>query len=160
MPKLKQWHPEPAKFDIRALTPEREYVRVQRPKPVTDDEPPLTGMVQGQRASDIEERFARALDKLSKVTRYDFLPTILAPPNMAGSIQIDFMVYAGEVWPVQLDGDWVHKSAEAKAHDQLQDALADEYFASAGYGAQPQQRIPGHLISNQQDADQLVRTLF
>lgn len=161
VPKVKQWHPEQFKFNTRALRPEREYIRVQRPKPVTvgENAEGLTGQVDGKSASDIEERFARALDQAG--IGYEFLPVILAPANVAGSVQLDFLIYFGnQLYPVQIDGDWVHSSAEAKAHDALQDALVDEYYASYNSGAQPQQRIPGFKLSNQDQANAVVRELF
>ncbi|UOF79216.1 hypothetical protein [Caudoviricetes sp.] len=161
MPKIKQYRPEKEKFDIRALRPEREYVRVQRPKPVPVgvNAEGLTGQVSGKSASDIEERFARALEKAS--IGFEFLPIILAPANVAGSVQLDFLVYFGnQLYPIQIDGDWIHSSAEAKAHDAMQDALVDQYYASYNSGAQPQQRIPGYKLDTQDMADALVGELF
>lgn len=160
MPKHKSYHPATFKFDTRALKRERKYVRVQRPKPISSSETgeALTGLVNGEEASDIEERFARALDKAG--FGYEFLPVIIAPANMAGSIQLDFLVYAGELYPIQIDGDWIHSTAEAKAHDLLQDALTDQWYASQGQGAQPSQRILGHRLATQDMADSVVRELF
>lgn len=159
MPKHKSWKPPIFKFKIRQSGHERGYIRMQRPKPVNDEEA-LTGYVEGKSASDIEERFARALDNLSTVEGYEFLPVIIAPPNVAGSIQLDFLVYSGGLWPIQIDGDYIHKSAEAKAHDLLQDALTDDYFRSQGRGAQPSKRIPGHKLETQSEADSVARELF
>lgn len=160
MPKIKQWKPEEVKFDIRALHKGRgKYVRVQRPKPVSDDEPALTGLVDGQQASDIEERFARALRSNSKIIYFEFRKIIIAPRYEAGSIEIDFLVHAGTLTPIQTDGDWIHKTAEARAHDALQDTLTDQYLADAGYSAQPSIRIPGTRLATQEQADSAVREL-
>jgi hypothetical protein len=160
MPKIKQYKPEEYKFNVRALKPERPYVKVQRPKPIGADDEALTGIVDGQAASDIEERFALALRANVKVSYFEFRKVIIAPRLEAGSIEIDFLVHAGTIWPIQTDGEYFHKSAEARAHDELQDSLTDQYLSDAGYAAQPSTRIAGERLSTQEQANSVVRELI
>ncbi len=118
----------------------------------------LTGMVQGMEASDIEERFARALDNNPNVDGYTFRSTFIAGRMMPGSVELDFLVYSlGEAVPVQVDGEYAHKSAEQRETDMLKDAQLDATLAGA---ARPTERIPGDLLSNQENANRLVLERF
>ena len=118
----------------------------------------LTQAVQGQPASDIEERFARALYKNERVEDFEFQQSYFAGRNMPGEVRPDFIVYAGTVYPVQIDGEYAHKSAEQKATDRAKDAQLDGYLTPMG--AAVTQRISGDLLQTQEDADRLVQEMF
>jgi len=151
VPKLKQWQPEVVKYDApKKLTfPDR----LDRPSWVSDVDP-LTGQVQGDRASQYEERFARALDKNENVQRFDFLPQYILPRGYGGGIQLDFMVHAGGLlYPIQIDGDWIHRSAEAKARDEFQDTVLNNYMMQHSITTIPIERILGSLLETQDEAD-------
>lgn len=132
----------------------RQTGRVQRPK---EDEG-LTGYVQGFKASDIEERFARALSKNKRVDSYEFQLQYYAGKNIPGEIRLDFMVHSGFDYPVMIDGEYAHKSADAKAHDQMQRERLDMILL--GTGALPTQAVDGTLLQTQEEADAVVRRMF
>lgn len=119
--------------------------------PVEDEG--LTGLVQGKDASDLEERMARALDKYGISYRYEYLvETAFTLPNELK--QVDFMTYAGQPMPVEVDGEWVHKSAEQREYDRERDAQINE--ALAPYGYLPVLRVPGENLGTQDFADTVV----
>lgn len=114
----------------------------------------LTGMVNGREASDLEERFARALRKfkLDFTFQYEVLTAVGIPGQ---ENQVDFMVWTGQPRPVEIDGDFVHKSAGQRMKDQERDALVSQ--ALAPYGYLPVMRIPGEEIDDQEHTDYIVR---
>lgn len=133
-----------------------ERAALNRLRPVDDDEG-LTGLVQGQAASDIEERLARALKKQAATERFEFQESFAAPRNIPGELRPDFLVYLGGavIQPLQPDGEFAHKSAAQKESDRVKDALLDELLR--GRGALPTVRIPGYELETQADADAWVR---
>jgi hypothetical protein len=119
----------------------------------------LTGLVQGMKASDLEERFARAMAKDNRVMGYTFRQAVIAPRNMPGQLEVDFVVQVGPIIrPIQIDGDFTHKGDNKKQSDKVKDILVDNYFHKFGY--QPVQRINGNFLSTQKDADRLVREVL
>lgn len=118
----------------------------------------LTGFVRGKKASDIEERFGRALDKNQRVSNYLFQVSYIAGMNLPGEIRLDFLVFSGGTeWPIQIDGEFAHKTAAQKAEDAIKDAILDDFLKGK---AQATQRIDGELLDTQDNADKLVRRLF
>ena len=80
----------------------------------------LTGAVQGKKASDIEERSARAIDEIPDWS-YTFLVRISPLTgrltqtfrNLAGEYEIDFMASRGnELLPILIDGEVSHFLAQ------------------------------------------------
>ena len=117
----------------------------------------LTGSVQGKEASDLEERFARALDK--RGYSYNFEYPILSAVGVPGEEnQIDFVVQHEGVHPIEVDGFFVHKSASQKAHDKVRDAILDDQLANQGW--ERIVRVPGDNLQTQDDADEVVRELL
>ena len=132
--------------DIRALN---------RIEPQAEQEI-LTGQVHNQVATDIEERFARSLYK--RKIDFHFQVSFFAGRNMPGEVRLDFLIVDLFLQPVQIDGEFAHKSASAKARDQLNDARLDNHFA--GSGAQLTVRLDGANLQTQQDSDrELARIL-
>ena len=131
-------------------------VSLNRLRPVGEQEQ-LTGLVQGQDASDIEERLARSLDKYPATREYEFQESYRAPRNVPGELRPDFVVFlsGATAQPLQPDGEYAHKTAEARQSDEEKDALLDEILR--GTGALPTIRIPGHLLATQDQADAWVR---
>jgi hypothetical protein len=118
----------------------------------------LTGIVQGMGASDIEERFAKALDRArdeSRIEGYGFREARLAGRNLPGEVELDFAVYSGGLYPFQIDGGIAHKSAEQKEEDAVKDALLNESIR--GF---PVERVPGHLLETQDMANEFVDARF
>ena len=148
---------KPYKYKLPRMAGGLSRAPLNRPKKETQAEV-LTQAVQGQSASDIEERFARALYKNERVEGFEFQQSYFAGRNMPGEVRPDFIVYAGTVYPVQIDGEYAHKSAEQKATDKAKDEQLDGYLTPMG--AAVTQRIPGDLLQTQEDADRLVREMF
>ena len=127
--------------------------RIQK---LSDDVEELSGEVDGVPASDIEERFARALIKAG--LPFEFRKPVLAPRNMPGSYEIDFLVYKdGLEYPVQIDGEYAHKSAEQRAKDQLKDMVLNN--AKRGE-FEPVTRVEYTKLDTQEVADNTVEEMF
>jgi hypothetical protein len=117
----------------------------------------LSGFVHGKEASDLEERFARALDKLRY--SYSFEYEVLSNTGLPGEEnQIDFVIDHEGVHPVEVDGFFVHKSATQKAKDALRDAVLNESLSRDGW--ENIVRVPGSDLESQDDADTVVRELL
>lgn len=129
---------------------------LNRLEPMFGNDEGLTGQVYDEPASDIEERFARALYK--KGLAFEFRKPVLAPRNMPGSYEIDFLVYVdGQEYPIAIDGEYAHKSAEQRSKDQLKDMVLNE--AKQGE-YEPVTRVDYTKLDNQDVADQFVEDLF
>jgi hypothetical protein len=117
----------------------------------------LSGFVHGKEASDLEERFARALDKLGY--SYYFEYEVLSDVGLPGEEnQIDFVIEHEGTHPIEVDGGWVHKSASQKAKDALRDALLNESLSRDGW--ENIVRVPGSDLESQDEADAAVRELL
>ena len=132
-----------------------------RAEPTTVQEG-LSGSVRGKKASDLEERFAIALDKLGNIQGYRFNVIVDTPYQIPGqSYQVDFIVYQyGLTHFIEIDGEYAHKTAEQKADDFARDQILSAFLEKGWPGAQPIVRVEGWRLSNQFDADLLVRRLF
>ena len=118
----------------------------------------LTGYVDGQRASDIEEIWYRAtviLMQQGRILGYDFQPSYIAGQNMPGEVRVDFLWKIPPPQPIFLDGEFAHKSAEQIARDIEQMDRLDERLS--GY-ALPSIRIPGDLLKEGNEVN-LERTM-
>jgi len=134
----------------------------KRPPPVrADDREALTGWVNGMEASDIEERFARSLEKMRqerRIENYGFRVPYVAGRWMPGSIELDYAVYTGGmVQPVQIDGTYAHKNGNQKAQDSIKDAILNDLLKQVAF---PVIRIPGYELETQEEADEQARRLF
>ena len=145
--------PKPFRYKLRPRPPQQPLNRIK----VSGEGERLTGFVHGKEASDLEERFANALDKLhySYMFEYEVLSNIGVPGE---ENQIDFVVYSGGTWPVEVDGGFVHASASRKAKDKLRDAILNEQLGREGW--EPIVRIPGSDLESQEEADNVVREMF
>ena len=126
------------------------------------DEEHLIGQVKGKKASDLAERFANALDAYPVVTYYKYSVLIDTPFQIPGQKnEVDFFVYVGVwVYPIEIDGEMAHKTAEQKAHDMIRDQQLDPVIKKKWPGARNIQRIPGAKVQTRDDANLLVRSLF
>ena len=134
----------------------------RRPPSSTSETEGFTGFVKGKKASDLEERYARALDSNPRVTGYRFNELINTPFQIPGQLnQIDFIVYSGPfVQPVEIDGEFSHKTQEDKAHDLIRDQQLMPYIKAIWPGAREIVRIPDTKLLTQDQADTLVRRMF
>jgi len=132
----------------------------------------LSGVVQNKKASDIEERFARALAKIPGWT-YLFRERISPLThqltslirNLPGELEIDFLLQQGEtIIPVLIQGEIGHFYA-AWQRTQDEDKIAAIDKALRAYGALPTVQIPQNRndlwkLSNQEYTDRTVRELL
>lgn len=133
-----------------------ERMNTNRVKTFKDDEG-LTGYVNGEKASDLEERFARAL-RLQNI-EFSFQVDIQTSVSIPGEDKsVDFLVFRGLTYPVEIDGEIGHKTEAQKAEDAIKETLLNEIF---GYqGVQPLMRVAWYDLENQDMADQIVKELF
>jgi hypothetical protein len=117
----------------------------------------LTGVVRGENASDLEERYSRALDKLEK--DYEFQYEVYVAGTLPGEEKlVDFVVYDGGIpFPEEVDAAFTHKTAEQKGYDAIRDAVVDDSLKSQGF--QPIVRIDGERMNTQEGADLVAEEL-
>ena len=131
--------------------------RTDRLRPEAAGDEGFVGEIQGYKASDIEERFARALDK--RRLGYDFRTVYNGRRNQTGSVELDFeVVEAGLMYPFQIDGQFAHKSGAQRDEDRMKDAILDDILR--GRASAPVQRVAGHLLETQAEAEAAVREYF
>src|SRR3990172_1638061 len=100
--------------------------------PEVNAEELLIGFVHGKRASDLEERFARALDeaRLQFIFQYPLYGAYQIPGE---ENKIDFMVFDGPVLiPVEPRGGFVHESPSKTALDGRRTQILNEALARQG----------------------------
>ena len=132
-----------------------ERIEPEAPPREPSDDEGLTGYVRGLEASDIEERFARALDAYEQDYIFQFeVTTAFTLPHQEK--QVDFLVTTGQPRPVEIDGTWVHKSAEQREYDSVRDAQVNQVLRPRGY--LPVMRISGDELVSQEFANSVVET--
>lgn len=120
----------------------------------------LSGYINGMKATDIEERFARALNKDKRIDGFIFRMPIMSPRHMAGQIELDFLAQSGpHYYPVQIDGAYAHKNIGKQQDDAKKDILINEYLRKT-YNALPIIRIKGIDLETQEEADIQERELI
>ena len=113
----------------------------------------LTGYVHGLEASDLEERFARALDKYA--IDYGFQVPVDTAYTLPGQAKVvDFMVYTGMPRPVEVDGEFTHKTTEQHEADRERDAQINGALRERGYS--PVMRITYEDLIDQDHANATV----
>jgi len=135
-----------ARLDPDYVTPETEAAEI------------LTGYVRGEEASDLEERFAWALDQadLTYLFQYEVYGAFGLPGEEA---TIDFIVYVGGVaYPVELGSFFVHGHASRIETDRARDQLLNEFLRTRGF--QEIIRVDFDHPEDRDDAQQIVEELF
>ena len=121
------------------------------------DEVPLTGWVHGKQATDIEERFARAL--MGMGLDFRFQVPVATRVSLPGHERIvDFLVDLGITMPVEVDGPRGHMNSAQQANDDVRDMLLNEVFRWWGY--LPLQRVPWWRLGTQEEAGSVVMEIF
>lgn len=130
---------------------------VQRPEaePATGEQ--LTGRVQGQTATDLEERVGRAADKQAGVRSYSFNPRLLLgvgllPPN----VSLSYAIYAPVLCPVQVDAAYPLNTGEERAAAQLNDDLLTEFLKTKGAAGRLVTRLSRRDLGSQTQADRAL----
>lgn len=124
-----------------------------------NDDEVLSGFIDGMKASDIEERFARALSKDKRILGRQFRYPVISPRNMLGQLEVDFLINATSgIYPVQVDGEYAHKNISKRQDDYRKDVLVNNFLKK--YNAFPVIRIPGRELITQQLADLKLREII
>jgi hypothetical protein len=119
----------------------------------------LTGSINGEDASDLEERFAIAMNNNKNIDTFEYQPSFIAFKNMPGEIRPDFIVESGGMlFPIFVDGEWIHQSAEQQGQDRINDTILDERLS--GSGAWPSRHISGKDLQTPEDAAKTVKEIF
>ncbi len=115
----------------------------------------LTGIVQGQPATDIEERMWIAFFHNGVNARdIEFQPSYLAGRSMSGEIRPDFALHFGLIQVWYADGVFFHLTAEQKNKDAFNDMrLFHEMQGKIEFPI----RISGDDLETQEKADAAVR---
>jgi hypothetical protein len=122
------------------------------------DDEQLTGVIQAKEASDIEERFARALYKLQRTFTYEYdVDTAVSIPGEQRVV--DFIVDVGGIYQAfEIDGEFAHKTLEKKEEDMMREIVVNE---ALGYSnILPIVRVSWELLQSQAEADYNVRRLI
>lgn len=118
----------------------------------------LTGYVRGQEASDLEERFAWALDQagFNYLFQYEVYGAIGLPGEEP---TIDFIVYVGGTpYPVETGSSFVHGHQSRIETDRVRDQILNEYLRIRGF--QEIIRIDFDHPEDRDDAQRIVKELF
>jgi len=109
-----------------------EYPGVMRPS-IPSVQEGLTGIVKGKKASDIEERFAIALDRFGIGYSFQrYVPTEYTLPDQEK--QVDFIVFYRErAYPVEIYGLYWHDGADEIRRDQERERQLNDVFESWGW---------------------------
>lgn len=138
-------------------TPSMDVNRLPVPTSETADAIPLTGYVNCLGATDIEERFARALRKHG--LRYRFQVRFETAASLPGQARVvDFVICHGLRYPVEVDGEVAHRTSAQEAADRVREALLNEVFRWRGMP--PLRRVKWWQLETQVLADAVVRELF
>ena len=120
----------------------------------------LSGFVHGKTASDLEERFARSLDKFEVDFTFEY--SVDTAYTLPGEEKlVDFVLWIHIPQPVELDGIFTHASASKINADRIRDDQINEILEKQGF--QRIIRITGIRIplpTDQEISDQVVRGLI
>lgn len=131
-----------------------------------NNEEELTGVVQNLKASDIEERSARAIDK----TEWQYQFRVRISPltggltdvirNLPNEFEIDFLASRGKsIQPILIDGEVSHFLAQwQKLQDEIRESTINNSLKQ--YGALPVVRVPFWELDTQARADRYFRELL
>lgn len=125
----------------------------------------LTGMVNGQAASDLEERVAIALSKLQIPFQFRARINPLVGlteerQNVVGEVEIDFLCdFLGRLYPINVDGEISHFfMASQRTKDEQKTAKINA--ALKVYNAHPLIRLPYTILQTQEEADRTIKYGF
>jgi hypothetical protein len=157
---------KPYKYRVQRIAPpEYNHQTVLR----VGDKEVLSGTVQGMNASDLEERVAKALDKLE--VDYGFRVRLTSEAlgarrltrefaNMRGEIEMDFLAdRSGRTYPIFVDGQISHYYTAWQIDvDKAKTNAVNEFGSRLGWSEAV--RIPFWKLTNQEAADKTIRDLI
>lgn len=121
----------------------------------------LTGFVHGEKASDLEERFARALDffGLDYIFQYEVVTAYSLPDE---SRRIDFLVFdAGIGVPIEIGSSFVHAATSEKNAQLQRDAIINPILILLGMSPLSEEsRVPWDRPRSFEDAKDIVSKMF
>ena len=132
------------------------------PKAITFDFPVeeegLTGFVQGEDATDLEERVARALKRNGNRFEFKvFVPTIFSFPGQ--SKELDYLVWDGALrQPLGVKGFIGHNTQAQLSEDAEREKLLNITFAIQGW--LPFKDVKWPDLLTQESADRKIRDIF
>ena len=147
----------PKPYRYRKVIRRRQAQPINRLLKIGPDEK-LTGKVNGLDATDIEERFARALASVGLKFRFQvrFWTANSAPWQEK---EVDFVVLAaGMFQPVEVDGQIGHRTSAQLGRDAIREVLLNAIFRRLGY--LPLVRVKWFELETQEMADEVVRRMF
>ncbi len=125
----------------------------------------LTGYIDGQKASDLEERFSNALNKFRVGAEFRVRVSALmggltkAHANLPGEAEIDFLVSAGRIIPVMIDGEIAHfMTPYQRQQDEEKTNAVNEFGANQGWHEVI--RVPFTELRDQAAADNVVKRII
>lgn len=159
--------PNPYLYRTRPVAPpENNYGQtVSR----TGDQEQLTGQINGMKASDLEERVYKALNKLEIPSEFRVRITSEALgdqrlthqfANVRGETEIDFLCdHNGRTTPIFVDGQIAHFMTPYQAdHDKLKADVTDTFGKQFGW--REAVRLPFWKLIDQEMTDRTVRDIF
>jgi hypothetical protein len=146
------------KFGLRR--PEKKPVKAETGFPAGREQ--LTGQVQGKKAGPEVERLAIAMREYPKISFFKYSVLVVTPFQQPGEFnEVDFMVYVGNwVYPIEVDGEFTHKSPEQKAYDRYRDQVLNPIIKKKWWGARDITRIPGSKLGTIEDARRVIRSII
>jgi len=121
-----------------------------------EQEPDLTGYIQGKDATEGEERAARALSDRADVLSYSFREVPVGAEMMPGSVELDFYIQTDH-------GDYMLQIDEDKWHDPdkdaTNDAILNQAFAGSGR-TRPVKRFPAKDFETQKKASRTMEEVL
>ena len=144
-------------YETNRIQPKFRKKRLQAPSAAKADPTPLTGLIKGKQATDIEERFGRALASLGLEFRFQVrFRTVDSLPGREK--EVDFVVENGLSYPVDIDCKIGHYTAAQRGRDRIREVLLNEVFVRRGMALL--QRIAWYQLETQEQAEYIVRRLF
>lgn len=114
--------------------------------------------IQGQPASELEANYAEGLRRNGKEFTFQYeVETAVTVPGEEKNV--DFIVWDGIGYPREIDGNFVHKSAEQREYDRVRDSLIDEALQRQG-GFGLLRRITEEYVATPDMAEMTVREDF
>ena len=137
--------PKPFQYKVPKFDRPGRARRIQREKEGEE----LTGFVNGEPASDLEEWSATVLREWQIDFDYEYeVYTAFTIPHQER--KVDFMCYLPPMLPLEIDGEISHKTAGDKEADRVRDATIND--ALRIFGTIPLERVDASGWANVEDA--------
>ena len=135
---------------------------VQFPEFGADPAERLIGLVHGQKASDLEERFAMALEFYGIQFQFQF--EVASAYSLPGEEKnIDYLVNAGGIWiPVEIGSTFTHGAVSKQEIDRKREMIINPILVQMGIQplGDPRYELPLDRPHSIEDAKELVARMF